>query len=343
MESVGHRRIGSMAVALLLVGTVLLFVAIQEISFLFIPPAGERIQKSIEIPEGATLRETARLLLRNGLITSVESFVIVGKLLSLEHRIIPGEYAFNTRMLPLEIIDEVKAGRVVQYEITIPEGFTMAQISHVVEDKGLARADDFIQRATDSDFIASLGFDADSLEGYLYPESYYFSKREGSDGILRALVKRFNAVYTPELDKRAAEIGMTRREVVTLASIIEKETSVNEERPLISAVFHNRIKKNMALQSDPTVIYAIPHFNGNLTRHNLKIPSPYNTYQVKGLPPGPISNPGIASILAALNPAPVNYLYFVSRNDGTHHFSATLAEHNRAVQKYQRRRTAKTT
>jgi len=342
MESQGQRRIGSLAVALLLVGTVVLFVVVQEITFLFIPPSGERIQKTLDIPEGTTLREAAGMLLKNGLITSVESFVIVGKLLSLEHRVIPGEYAFNTRMLPLEIIDQIKAGRVIQYEITIPEGFTVVQIARLIEEKGLAQRDDFIKRASDPEFVRSLGFESETLEGYLYPESYYFSKREGSEGILRALTKRFNAVYTPDLDRRAREIGMTQNEVITLASIIEKETSVDEERPVVSAVFHNRIRKNIPLQSDPTVIYALPHFDGNLTRRNLKIPSPYNTYHVKGLPPGPISNPGIASIMAALNPAPVNYLYFVSRNDGTHHFSNTLAEHNRAVQKYQRRRSAKT-
>jgi UPF0755 protein len=246
-------------------------------------------------------------------------------------------------MLPLVIFVLKKSGRVVQYEITIPEGYTLAQISRVVEEKRLARSDEFIRRATDPVFLQSLGYDTDSLEGYLYPESYYFSKRVGSEGILRALVKRFEAVYTPEMEKRAEEIGMTRLEVVTLASIIEKETSVEEERPVVSAVFHNRIKKKIPLQSDPTVIYGLPHFNGNLTRKNLKNRSPYNTYRVKGLPPGPIANPGKASLWAALNPAPVEYLYFVSKNDGTHYFSKTLTEHNRAVQKYQRRRSVKAT
>jgi UPF0755 protein len=284
------------------------------------------------------------LLFQNGLITGVESFVVVGKLLAIERRIIPGEYAFHTQMLPLEIIGLIKSGRVVQYEITIPEGYTLAQISRVVEEKKLARSEEFIRRATDPVFLQqSLGLDADSLEGYLYPESYYFSKRVGSEGILRAMVKRFETVYTPEMEKRAEEIGMTRQEVVTLASIIEKETSVDEERPVVSAVFHNRIKKKIPLQSDPTVIYGLPHFNGNLTRKNLKIRSPYNTYRVKGLPPGPIANPGKASLWAALNPASSDYLYFVSKNDGTHYFSKTLAEHNRAVQKYQRRRSVKAT
>ena len=332
-----------MAIALLLIGTVFLFGVVQEVTFLYIPPDRERVQRVLEIPEGTTLRETARLLFQNGLITRVESFVVVGKLLAVERRIIPGEYAFHTQMLPLEIIGLIKSGRVIQYEITIPEGYTLAQISRVVEEKKLARSDEFIRRATDPVFIQSLGYEADSLEGYLYPESYYFSKRVGSEGILRAMVKRFEAVYTPDMEKRADEIGMTRLEVVTLASIIEKETSVDEERPVVSAVFHNRIKKKIPLQSDPTVIYGLPHFNGNLTRKHLKIRSPYNTYRVKGLPPGPIANPGRASLWAALNPVSSEYLYFVSKNDGTHYFSRTLAEHNRAVQKYQRRRSVKAT
>ena len=343
METAGQRRIGRMAVALLLIVTAFLFWVVREVTFLYIPPDREPAQKVLEIPEGATLRETARLLFQNGLITGVESFVMVGKLLAIERRIIPGEYAFHTRMLPLEIIELIKSGRVIQYEITIPEGYTLAQVGRVVEEKGLARAEEFIRKATDPAFLQSLGYAPPSLEGYLYPESYYFSRRVGSEGILRALVKRFEAVYTPEMEKRAEEVGMTRLEVVTLASIIEKETSADEERPVVSAVFHNRIRKKIPLQSDPTVIYGLPRFNGNLTRKDLKTRSPYNTYRVKGLPPGPIANPGEASLRAALYPAPAEYLYFVSKNDGTHYFSKTLAEHNRAVQKYQRRRTAKTT
>ncbi len=341
MEAARERRIGRAALVFLLIGTVFLFMVLRELTFLYIPPDRERVQKVLEIPEGATLRQTARALFNNGLITRVESFVVVGKLLAIERNIIPGEYAFHTQMLPLEIIGLIKNGRTIQYEITIPEGYTLAQISRVVKEKGLAHPDEFIRRATDPVFIQSLGLDVGSLEGYLYPESYFFSKRVGSEGILRALAKRFRAVYTPEMEKRAEEIGMTRQEVVTLASIIEKETSVEGERPVISAVFHNRIKKKIPLQSDPTVIYGLPNFNGNLTRKNLKMYSPYNTYRIKGLPPGPIANPGKASLLAALYPEVSDYLFFVSKNDGTHYFSKTLTEHNRAVQKYQKRRSVK--
>ncbi|HTN44321.1 MAG TPA: endolytic transglycosylase MltG [Nitrospiria bacterium] len=343
MAAALQKRIGRMAIPFLLVGTILLFVIVQEATFLYIPPDGERVQKVLEIPEGSTLRDTARLLYQNGLITSIGSFVVVGKFLAVERHIIPGEYAFHTQMLPLEIIGLIKSGRVVQYEVTIPEGSTLAQIGRLVEEKHLARYEDFIQRANDPAFIQSLGFTVDSLEGYLFPESYYFSKRVGAEGILRTMVRQFETAYTPEMERRAQEIGMTRQEVVTLASIIEKETSVEIERPMVSAVFHNRIRKNIPLQSDPTVIYSLPHFTGNLTRKNLRIHSPYNTYWIRGLPPGPIANPGKEALWAALYPAAVEYLYFVSKNDGTHYFSKTLAEHNRAVQRYQKRRLAKTT
>lgn len=343
MTAAIQKRIGRMAILLLLIGTALLFVVVQEVTFLYIPPDRERVQKVLEISEGSTLRETARLLFQNGLITSVNSFVVVGKLLAIERHIIPGEYAFHTQMLPLEIIGLIKSGRVVQYEMTIPEGSNLAQIGRLAEEKHLARFEEFVQRANDPVFIQSLGYTVDSLEGYLYPESYYFSKRVGSEGILRAMVKQFETVYSPEMERRAQEIGMTKQEVVTLASIIEKETSVEIERPMVSAVFHNRIRRKIPLQSDPTVIYSLPHFNGNLTRKNLRIQSPYNTYRIKGLPPGPIANPGKEALWAALYPAAVEYLYFVSKNDGTHYFSKTLAEHNRAVQRYQKRRLVKTT
>ena len=345
MVEAAQHRIGRLAIPFLLAGTAALFIVVQGTTFLYLPPTPrdqERVQKVVEIPEGTTLRETARRLFQDGLITSVEYFVAIGKLLGIERHIIPGEYALHTQMRPLEIFRLLKSGQVIQYEVTIPEGFALTQIARLVEEKQLARAEDFIKRAADPEFIRSLGYDPPSLEGYLYPESYFFSKRTGVDGILHTLVKRFEAVYTQELAARAEAIGMTRQEIVTLASIIEKETSDDAERPLVSAVFHNRMRKNIPLQSDPTVIYAIRKFNGNLTRRNLQIRSPYNTYRVKGLPPGPIANPGKASLLAALYPAQVDLLYFVSKNDGTHYFSKTLIEHNRAVQKYQRRRSAKT-
>ncbi len=324
----------------LLAGTGLLFLLVHVLTFLYLPPGrrgGEPESVVVEIPEGATLRETARLLAGNGLISSVETFILIGKLVEIERRVIPGEYAFHNQMFPLEILHLLKSGRVVLYDVTIPEGYNLAQIARLLEDKKLADADEFIRKATDPEFILGLGYASGSLEGYLYPESYYFTKRIGEEGILRTLVGRFEAVFNEEMRERAAAIGMTVPEVVTLASMIEKETSRESERSLVSAVFHNRIKKKMPLQSDPTVIYALPDFKGRLTRKDLKTRTPYNTYHIKGLPRGPIASPGKASLWAALYPADADDLYFVSKNDGSHHFSKTLAEHNRAVDKYQRR------
>jgi UPF0755 protein len=312
-------------------------VLVYLVAFLLVPPSLEQNARIVEIPEGAGLRQVAVLLSENGLIAEKLPFVIVGKLTLAERRLQAGEYAFHTRMSPHEILQMLTSGEVLKHEVTLPEGMTVAQIARLLDDQGLIAYEAFMRPAQDPQWIRSLGIEAASLEGYLYPETYYFSKRAGAEKIIRAMVEMFNRIYAPDLEERARALSMTRAQVVTLASIIEKETSVDSERPLISAVFHNRIKKKMPLQSDPTVIYALPNFNGNLTRKNLRIASPYNTYRINGLPPGPIANPGRASLIAALYPAPVNYLYFVSKNDGSHHFSSTLAEHNRAVKKYQKR------
>jgi UPF0755 protein len=194
----------------------------------------------------------------------------------------------------------------------------------------------FLSLAFSSDFAAGLGIAGDGVEGYLFPDTYLFSKEVAPAEVIKTMVENFKRVYAPDFSLRAAELGMTDREVVTLASIIEKETGLAEERPLISAVFHNRLKLGIPLSSDPTVIYGIADFDGNLRKRDLEKKTPYNTYLIRGLPPGPIANPGRSSILAALYPAPVKYLYFVSRNDGSHHFSATIREHNEAVRRYQK-------
>ena len=201
----------------------------------------------------------------------------------------------------------------------------------------LANEKEFLLLAKDPAFIQALELDVRSLEGYLFPTTYRFAKYSKPENMIRTMVAFMSKAVTPERRARAAELGMSVHEVLTLASVIEKETGAAEERRLISAVFHNRLRRKIPLQSDPTVIYALEGFDGNLRKRDLGVDSPYNTYRVRGLPPGPIANPGLESILAALYPAKASYLYFVSRNDGTHHFSSTLAEHNRAVDKYQRK------
>ena len=188
----------------------------------------------------------------------------------------------------------------------------------------------------DEGFAASHNIDGPSTEGYLFPDTYVLSKGMGARQILDLMINRFWQVFNSLVQGR--DLPMSIREIVTLASIVEKETGLAEERPVIASVFLNRLKKRMRLESDPTVIYDLKDFDGNLTKKHLQAPSPYNTYRHLGLPPGPIANPGRASLEAVLKPAQTSYLYFVSKNDGSHFFSSTLKEHNRAVVRYQKRR-----
>ena len=311
---------------------------IQLVTFLIIPAQADKIQKIIEIPPGANLRAVAQLLVDEGVIKDPAYFIVAGKLTGIERVIKPGEYAINTRMRPLQILDLLKKGMIYQHEVVIPEGYTIRQIAQLLEDKQFADKKAFIQLTQDPEFIHSLEIQADSLEGYLFPSTYRIAKKTAPEEIIRMMVRAFQEVYTEELQDRARQLHLTQHEVVILASIVEKETSVDEERRLVSAVFHNRLRRHMPLQSDPTVIYALPNFDGNLKRVHLKMKSPYNTYRWLGLPPGPIANPGKAAIDAALYPESVDYLFFVSRNDGTHFFSRNFQDHNRAVTRYQKMR-----
>jgi UPF0755 protein len=247
-----------------------------------------------------------------------------------------GEYELSTTMPPAIILRKLVTGDVVKYRITIPEGYTVRQIALYLQDEGIIEDhEQFLKLAFSAEFSAGLGIEGKSVEGYLFPDTYLLPKGVSAGEIIKTMVGKFKRVYEPDFARRAAELGMTERGVVILASIIEKETGLAEERPLISAVFHNRLKRGIPLCSDPTVIYGVPAFDGNLRKRDLERMTPYNTYLRRGLPPGPIANPGRSSILAALYPAAVEYLYFVSRNDGSHYFSTTLREHNEAVWQYQ--------
>ncbi len=300
-------------------------------------PPVEPIVHSVAVPEGASLQEVAALLEERGLIRSQTGFRILGKLTGADRRIRPGEYALHPGLGPLQILSDMVEGRVRLHPVTIPEGFSVAQVAARLAKQELVEERLFLALTEDREFIRTLDLKVPTLEGYLFPTTYHFPKSANAREIIRTMVTFTRKAITPELRARAEEKGMSLHEVLTLASVIEKETGVASERPLISAVFHNRLRRGIPLQSDPTVIYALESFDGNLRKRDLSVESPYNTYRIKGLPPGPIANPGAESIAAALHPAKAPYLYFVSRNDGTHHFSSTLAEHNRAVDKYQRR------
>ena len=302
-----------------------------------LPPQDVEIHQVVEIPPDASFKTVAALLAQKGLIVSPFWFRLLGKVEDAERKIKPGEYDLHTKMRPPEILDALVKGKIIQYSVVIPEGFTAYQVGKVLNEASLADDAVITRLVRTPEFAKSLGIGAATLEGYLFPDTYSFPRHTKPEEILKTMVSRFRQVYTPDLQARATALNMTEREVITLASIIEKETGQDDERPLISAVFHNRLRKRYPLQSDPTVVYEMPEFDGKWTHALLGRSTPYNTYIHPGLPPGPIANPGLKSLVAALNPAPVPYMYFVSKNDGSHQFSATLDEHNRAVGHYQKK------
>ena len=302
------------------------------------PAGGPEQHQVIEIRQGTSFHSIARLLQQKNLITHDWFFTSLARLTGQDRRIIPGEYEIHAGMRPTEILSKMVDGRVYYHSVTIPEGYTVAQIADLLATKKLTDREEFLRLTSDTEMIKSFDLDVPTLEGYLFPDTYFFTRPSRPEDIIRTLVHRLQETFSPELLARATELDMTRQEVLTLASVIEKETGLAQERPLVSGVFHNRLRRNIPLQSDPTVIYALESFDGDLRKRDLVISSPYNTYRVRGLPPGPIANPGEASIRAALFPTPTDFVYFVSRNDGSHKFSSTLAEHNQAVEEFQRHR-----
>lgn len=306
--------------------------------FLLRVPSPAREFKEVLIAPGSSYRQVAAQLEEQGIITDRESFVVLGRLMGADKSIRAGFYSLNTAMRPLNVLDALKAGRIIEYQVVLPEGHTIQRAAELMEEAGLVGRHQFLALANDPEYVRGLGLDADTLEGYLFPATYYFPKGISADGIIKRLVSKYREVMNGDLKARAAEIGMTEHEAVTLASLIEREAMLDSERLLISAVFHNRLRRGMLLQCDPTVIYALQRkgkWGGNITRSDLRMKDPYNTYVHPGLPPGPIANPGKPSIISALYPADVDYIFFVSKGDGTHFFSSNLSEHNRAVRQYQ--------
>ena len=287
------------------------------------------------IERGDTLSIVSQKLENKGVISESELFGIYALLKDQAKNLKAGEYALSGADTPRRILEIITQGKVKLYRLTVPEGLNLFETGTLAEKAGFGTREAFILAAESTEFTRSLGIRAKTLEGYLFPETYYFPKSADEKDVIREMVRRFQKVYTDEWKERTRKIGFKVHEIVTLASIIEKETGEASERPVISSVFHNRLDRGMRLESDPTVIYGIEDFDGNITRGDLRTPTPYNTYVIKGLPPGPIANPGKMSLRAALYPADTEYVFFVSKNDSTHKFSKTLKEHNRAVRKYQ--------
>ena len=294
--------------------------------------------QEVTIPSGVGTRVIGRLLIEAGVLPDDLTYRATLWLTGDARRLKAGEYRFDKAMSPREVVGKIARGEVDLVNITFREGLTVAEMATLFETQGLGSADAFRTAAADPSLVRDIDPQATDLEGYLFPETYAVSRHVDAAQLVRAMVDRFNKVLTAELRDAAAARQMTLRQLVTLASIVEKETGSTDERPTVAAVYANRLRIGMGLQCDPTVIYALQRagkFDGNLRRDDLSFDSPYNTYRYPGLPPGPIAAPGRGALEAAAHPAAVDYLYFVSRNDGTHAFARTLDEHNRNVQKFQ--------
>lgn len=302
-------------------------------------PVSVRENIELRVPKGASFKEVLRDLEERGLIKSPWVLYLYGRLFKKDSQIKAGRYLVEPFRSSKDLLELLSRGKGLAVKVTIPEGLTLREVAKRLKDEGLIDSEqEFLALCHDRDFIRSLGLEVLSLEGYLFPDTYYFDLSAGPEEILKIMVGNFMKKWNPSFSERARELGLTEYEVLILASIIEKEAFLSEEKPLISAVFHNRLKRGMPLCADPTVIYGInqAYWSFDLKRKHLRTPTPYNTYLLRGLPPTPICNPGLGAIKAALYPAKVPYLYFVSRNDGSHYFSKTYREHLEAVLLYQK-------
>lgn len=288
----------------------------------------------VEIPANESAFGIAERLHDSGAIRSRVGFVALSLVRGSVRSLKAGEYEVPRGASALDVLALLESGRVRQHPVLHPEGATLTELARALETARLAPAADVMRTATDPAFLRAHGINGPSAEGYLFPDTYYFVRGMTAEQLLGRMVQRMQSKLTPELREQATARHLTIHELLTLASIVEREAVIPEERPLIAAVFWNRLRLGMPLQADPTVQYAMGKERRGLTRVDLQTDHPYNTYQRAGLPPGPIASPGLDAIAATLNPAPVNYLYFVKKDDQRHHFSATVEEHNIAVTRY---------
>ncbi len=298
----------------------------------------EGTEQFVAIEPGSSTRAIGQRLVDAGVVKDSATFRAAlwrtGRARSLQ----AGEFRFDRPMTPAEVIEKIARGDVYQRRITFPEGLTMHEMARIFEEQGFGKRTAFVEAARDTSAIRDIDPAAGDLEGYLFPETYALPRDTTAAKLTALMVARFRQLFTSEMQQAAQALELTPRQAVTLASLVEKETATPSERPMVAAVYLNRRKIGMGMQADPTVIYALQkagRYDGNLRRDDLQFDSPYNTYRYPGLPPGPIASPGLASLQATVAPAKVDYLYFVSRNDGSHVFARTLAEHNDNVRQYQ--------
>ncbi|MGA1598800.1 MAG: endolytic transglycosylase MltG [bacterium] len=293
----------------------------------------------ILIPRGTVFSEVTEQLREQDMLAHPKLYTFLAYWMDAPVRLQVGEFELPRHFSTGQVLEELITGKGVLRKVTIPEGKTLREIAQRLESAGLASAKDLVALEKDPELLDQTGIsEATSLEGFLFPETYFLSKAFSPRELLEVMISHYRNIMTDSMRERAQELNLTEYQLLTLASIVEKETANPRDRDKISAVFHNRLRKRMRLDSDPTVIYGIPNFDGNLTRKHLRKNHPHNTYTNHGLPPTPISNPGVDALMATLYPAEVKYLYFVARGDGSSHFSKTLREHNRAVAYYQKSR-----
>lgn len=324
----------------ILIGLLSVFI-IYAFSELMLPlPFGSK-SIEFEIKNGMTFRQVVDALSQKGMLRDKLIFLMLGRVTGIDRKVRAGYYNLWGTMSPLDIFNTIRGGKIVEYEITVVPGDSLLEIADKFSGLGIAGTDKFYEICRDRNFLNELDIDGPSLEGYIFPDTYIFPKGLDAREVILIMVDRLREKYDDALTARAYELGLTEKDVLIMASIIEKEAVVDDERPVIAAVYYNRLKKNMPLQADPTAIYGVKSSKEKITKEDLMRKTGYNTYIFKGMPPGPIASPGLKSINAALYPANVPYLFFVSNNDGTHNFSVTVEGHNEAVRSYRDKKRVK--
>jgi UPF0755 protein len=334
------RVIPRLLLALLSLGGVLALACTAYFVFVFYfrAPRDPLAQETVVFDTEAlnNFKQIAAELENRRLIRSSFAFRILARAQKIDTQVKAGEYALSPSMTPEQILDIMVRGEAIRRKATIREGMTLIEIGEVLEGAGIVSRAAFESALADGELLREERIEAASFEGYLFPETYNFRRNTQARQVIKAMHEQLNRRWAAEWSARAAQFGMSKHQVLTLASIIEKESGNFDEQPIIASVFHNRLRINMRLQADPTVIYGIKNFNGNITKRDLLTETPYNTYVINGLPPGPIANPGLAAIKAALYPADTKFLYFVGNGEGRHVFSEGLDQHNDAVNRFQR-------
>ncbi len=328
------RRIAVIA----MVGALALAGAFLVVSSALQPAAREAPQRVVVIPPGASLEQIATLLAEAGVLRSAPAFIVAARVRGVGGRLQSGEYLLSPTMSPLQILDRLVRGQVLLHRVTVPEGYTAAQIADLLAMGGLAGREAFLRlvREEGDSFAFDFLEGRRDLEGYLFPDTYAIPRGLPPRQIVQTMLSRFEQRVTPALRREIRARGATLHEVLTVASMVEREAKLAAERPIIAGVIYNRLQRGWRLEIDATVLYALGRHGGPLTAADLLVDSPYNTYRQTGLPPGPISNPGLAAIEAAARPAATPYLFYVLRPDGSHAFSSTLQEHQRNIRRWRR-------